>query len=129
MATAGPLRRRRVVIAAASSAGEMLLRGFSPSRGAPATPPARRARCHRRRHRLLRDLRDARSHAMTPVTSERQSSSTNTNAKLRPSTGPSLQARWEAGGLSMYTAFNDLLFNKEANAELAEWCTRKSGVA
>jgi len=35
------------------------------------------------------------------------------------------EARWRAGGLSMYTAFNDLLFNKEANAELAEWVHAK----
>jgi cation diffusion facilitator CzcD-associated flavoprotein CzcO len=31
------------------------------------------------------------------------------------------ERRWQAGGLSMYTAFNDLLFNKEANEELAQW--------
>jgi cyclohexanone monooxygenase len=35
------------------------------------------------------------------------------------------EARWQAGGLSIYTAFNDLLFDKEANEELAKWVHAK----
>jgi len=35
------------------------------------------------------------------------------------------EARWQAGGLSMYTAFNDLLFNQQANEELAQWVHAK----
>jgi cation diffusion facilitator CzcD-associated flavoprotein CzcO len=31
------------------------------------------------------------------------------------------ESRWKAGGLALYTAFTDLLVNKEANERLAEW--------
>jgi cyclohexanone monooxygenase len=35
------------------------------------------------------------------------------------------QARWDAGGLVMYGAFNDLLLNPESNAAAADFLTRK----
>ncbi len=35
------------------------------------------------------------------------------------------EARWQAGGLSIYQSFSDLLFNKEANDRLAAWAGDK----
>jgi len=37
----------------------------------------------------------------------------------------SFETHWQAGGLSIYKAFSDLLFDKAANEELAEWVHAK----